>query len=534
MIHSAVHNVVVYDHPEPGVVVGAIQGARALGASQVAVPTDLFSMQLARVLGLPVPNLLDIHGYDWPIQPGRKPLAHQKYMASFCVAHPRCFNLSDMGTMKTLSTLWAADFLMQQGVVHNALILSPLSVMSTWDHEIFRNLLGRRKAVVLHGDAETRIERLRRNVDFYLLNHDGLKVGAKWVQHGRSRELVLGKLLKRIIEREDIDLVIADEFTYYKEWSSMRTKIMAQLAVVKPYLFLLSGTPTANSPMDAYAPARILGSIKDESERSFRGRVMKQVSTFKFLPLASASDTIRKVLFPAVRFAREECIELPPCVVETRDVELSATQEKAYKDLKRDLSTMIGRGTITAFNEAVLRTKLLQIASGAVYGPDHEAHKTDAAPRIAVLKEIIAEAAAKILVFVPFTSCVDMLYGVLKEEYGETAVARIKGGVSLKARNEILTRFVNDDRLRIIVSDPGCVSHGINEMVAADVTVWWGPTDNNETYDQANKRMDRPGQTRKTLIVQMVSTPIEREIYRRLEAKSSMQGAILKLTEEDR
>lgn len=534
MIYSAAHNCIIYKHPEPGVIVGAIQGARALNSYYVAVPVDLFSMQLARVMGLPVPNLLDINGYDWPRQPGRTPLSHQKYMASFAVAHPRCFNLSDMGTMKTLSMLWAADFLMQQGLVHKAVILSPLSVMDTWDGEIFRNFMGRRRATVLHGDAAKRLQRLKFDVDFYLLNHDGLKVGTGWHKTGSARTLKLGPLIQSIIDREEIDLVIVDEFTAYKEWSSLRTKVMARLAEAKPYLWMMSGTPASNSPLNAYAPARVLGSITNESERSFKARTMRQISTFKWLPLASAAETVRKVLSPAVRFARDECIELPPCTVETRDVEMSPTQEKAYKELKRDLQVNIGRGTVTALNEVGLRIKLLQIASGAVYGPDHEVHKTDAAPRIKVLKEVIDEAAAKILVFVPFTSCVHMLTGVLKEEYGETAVEKIYGAVSRTKRAEILRRFTDDPDLKIIVSDPGCVSHGINEMVAADVTVWWGPTDDNERYEQANKRMDRPGQTRKTLIVQLASSPLEREIFRRLTAKQSMQGAILKLTEEDR
>ena len=127
-----------------------------------------------------------------------------------------------------------------------------------------------------------------------------------------------------------------------------------------------------------------------------------------------------------------------------------------------------------------------------------------------------------------------MLFKVLKEEYGEAAVAQITGAVGRGPRNEILRRFESDEALRVLVADPGCVSHGINELVAADTTVWWAPPDDNEKYEQANKRMDRPGQTRKMLIVQLVSSPLEKEIYRRLESKQSMQGAILKLAEEDR
>lgn len=133
MIYSRAHNCVVYDHAFPEQVCAAIAGARKVNGSTVAVPADLFSLQLARVLGLPVPNLLELSQYDFPIQPGRKPLSHQKYMADFMVLHPRAFNLSDMGTMKTLAMLWAADFLMARGTVKKALIVTPLStVKEVW------------------------------------------------------------------------------------------------------------------------------------------------------------------------------------------------------------------------------------------------------------------------------------------------------------------------------------------------------------------------------------------------------------------
>lgn len=534
MIYSRQHNCVVYDHPEPGVIVGAIAGARQVNGSRVAIPADLFSMQLARVMGLPVPNVLDISAYDWPMQPGRKPYAHQRYMASFAVVHPRHFNLSEMGTGKTLSNLWAADYLMSIGAVRKALIISPLSTLGpVWDDEIFRNFCGRRKSTVLHGDRDKRLDRLRRDVDFYIINHDGLGVGTSWVKRGAARELKLGLIAEQIRARPDIDLIIVDEASAYKDWTTLRTKILARVVADKPYLWLLSGTPTPNAPTDAYSLAKLLGNLQNESQRSFQGRTMKQVSTFKWLPLAPSSETVRQVLSPAVRFSRAECIDLPECVVQTRDVELSPVQEKAFRELKKDLQVAIGKGLITAINEAVLRTKLIQISCGAVYGADQEVHKTDAGPRLAALKELIDEAGAKLLVFAPFTSVVNMLYLELKSVYGEKAVARVYGGTSQTARSEIFRAFETESDPRIIVADPGTMSHGVT-LVAANTIVWYGPTDKNETYEQACARINRPGQKNKMLIAHLASTPIERDIYKRLREKQSMQGAILKLTEEDR
>ncbi len=529
MIYSAKYNCVVYEHSNPRQVAAAIDGARPVNGHMVAIPATLFSLQLARLLGLPAPNLMELTGYDWPIMPGRRPRLHQKYMANFQILHPRSFNLSDMGTMKTLAALWAADYLMFAGVIKRCLIISPLSTLSVWSEEVFRNFIGRRRLAIVHGTREQRMAQLSKDVDFFAINHDGLGVGSTRT----SRGLDLGPVADAVRSRSDINLIIVDECTSYKHHAARRSRILRQVLEHKPYIWPMTGTPTSNGPTDAYGQAKLIGNLAGESFRSFSGRTMAQVSQFKFIPRSNSAEIVRKALSPAVRFSRAECIDLPECVVETRDVEMSPTQIAAYKALKKDLQVAIGKGVITAVNEAVLRLKLIQIACGAVYGADHEVHKTDAAPRVSVLKEVIDEAGGKVLVFAPLTSVVNMLFATLKEEYGENSVARVYGGTSQTARSEIFRKFEQDVHPRIIIADPGTMSHGLT-LVSANTIVWFGPTDRPEIYDQANARINRPGQTRKMLIVRLASTSIEREIYKRLHEKAGLQGAILKLAEEDR
>lgn len=529
MIFSAAHNCVVYDHPDPARIVAGIAGARQVNGSMVAVPATLFALQLARVMGLAVPPVLDVAGYDWPMQPGRKPYDHQRHMASFHALHPRSFNLSEMGTGKTLAALWAADFLMREGVIHRALIISPLSTLKrVWDDEIFQAFCGQRTATILHGTRDERLTRLHKDVSFYILNHDGLAIGAQ-----RGHKLELGPLAEQIRNRSDIDLIIVDEASAYKDGTTQRSRILRQVIGQKPYVWLMSGTPTPNAPTDAHSLAKLVGNLPGESLRTFQGKTMMQVSPFKWLPRANSAELVRKALSPAVRFSRAECIDLPECVVETRDVELSPTQDKAYKELKRDLQVTLGRGQITAMNEAGLRTKLLQIVGGAVYGPEKEVHKTDASPRLKVLREVIDEAGAKVLIFASFTSLVKMLASELKAAYGDRAVAMVYGGTGQTARNEIFRAFEQDAEPRMIVADPGTMSHGLT-LVAANTIVWWSPTDKGELFSQANARINRPGQKNRMLIVRLAATAIEREIYKRLDNNESLQGVVLKLVEEER
>ena len=134
------------------------------------------------------------------------------------------------------------------------------------------------------------------------------------------------------------------------------------------------------------------------------------------------------------------------------------------------------------------------------------------------------------MLLLQLTSVVHMLHEKLKGSY---VCDMINGEVKGKARDDVIRRFGDPENpLRIIVVDPGTVSHGINQFVTANVAIWYGPTDKTEQYLQANKRIDRPGQTVPTTIIQLVATKTEKEIFARLEANQSMQGVVLKLAEE--
>jgi SNF2 family DNA or RNA helicase len=398
-----------------------------------------------------------------------------------------------------------------------------------WDNEIFTMFVSSRKAVVLYGTREERLRRLGFDVDFYIINHDGLGIGSR-----RIPKLELGPVAREIRDRDDIDLIIGDEASAYKDGAAIRSRVLRATIGQKPYIWLMSGTPTPNAPTDAWSLARTIGNLPMESFQSFRGRTMAQVSQFKWVPRAGSAEVVRKALSPAVRFSRAECIDLPECVVETRDVELSPAQETAYKALKKDLQvTLAGGRTISAVNEAVLRLKLLQISQGAIYGKDREIIKVDCAPRLKILKEVIDEAGAKVLVFTGLTSVLNLVTAELRREYGEDAVAKVYGDTGQTARSEVFRKFETEANPRIIVADPGTMSHGLT-LVAANTIVWYGAIDRGELYQQACARIVRPGQKNKMLIVRLAGTPIEKEIYRRLEHNEAMQGVVLKLVEEDR
>ena len=104
----------------------------------------------------------------------------------------------------------------------------------------------------------------------------------------------------------------------------------------------------------------------------------------------------------------------------------------------------------------------------------------------------------------------------------------VNGNTAQKERSRIFQAFQDEPDPRILVADPGTMAHGLN-LYAAQTVVWYGPTDKTELYLQACKRAHRPGQVHPVTVVQLVSNPLEREIYRRLETNTSLQGVLLNM-----
>lgn len=526
MLYSPATKTVLYPNvPEPDRICAVLPEARKLG-KHVVVPHTLHAMQVMRHMGQLAysPILTD---YDWPHNPNKfdKPFDHQREMAAFMTLYPRCFNLSDMGTGKTLAALWASDYLKKKGVIRKTLILSPLStIYRVWEDEIFTHFLSHRTCSVLYGSRERRIDNAHIDADYYILNHDGISIGG----NKSNRGFTLGDFGAYLRDNSEIDEIIVDEGSVYKDSTTKRYKALRHLIADKPYVRWMTGTPTPVDPTNAWSQARAVNKFYTESYASFRERTMQRVSQFKWVPKREGMVMAASILQPAIRFHRDDCLDLPDVMIETRDVELSDNQKKAYDELKKTLKTQLNTGQVNAINEATLRMKLIQIACGAVYDEKHEVHRVDCAPRLQVLEEIIEEAPNKLLIFAPLTSVIDLLYSELRKRY---TVEKVTGNVSAKARNEIFKDFQESANPRIIVADAGCMAHGLT-LTSADTTVWFGPTDKPEVYQQANKRMDRPGQKNAMLIVRLAATQIEREIFRRLDSREKMQGLVLNLVKE--
>lgn len=464
-------------------------------------------------MGYEVPPPVDVM-YDWP---GKfKPFHAQRETVKFLTMRDRAYVLSAMGSGKSMSALWTADFLMRSKEVKKCLIIAPLSTLErTWGDSVFYNLT-HRNAVVLHGTRERRRKLLNEDFDFYIINTDGVKI-----------------IVDDLADRPDIDMIVIDELATSRNASTDRWKAINAICNKQhPRRIIgMTGTPTPNLPTDAWAQCRIVtpSSVPPYFGR-FRDQVMRQITQWKWVPREGALETVRHAMQPNIRFSLEDCVDLPPQMFETREVEMSAEQKKAYKEMLSRLHAELGEGQITAANEAVKMLKLLQIACGIAYGNDGEIHELPNEHRMSVIEEVVEEAEGKIIVFVPFTGALNMVAERLSKHWH---VETVHGGTPKRERDRIFKEFQDggDAGARVIVANPATMAHGIT-LTAATVICWYAPVTSNEIYEQACARVRRPGQKRTTVIVHVAGSDVERRMYERLKNKQSMQNVLLAMLKE--
>lgn len=484
------------------------------GGYQVAVFWGLDETRVLRNLGVKhVPS--PIQGrYDWP---GRfRPMGHQKETASFLTLNRRAFVLSEPGTGKTLSALWAADYLMKRGEVRRCLVLCPLSIMhSAWMQDLGNSIIHRSAVVAHHAQAARRIELIQEDYEFVITNYEGLNLIANEVKNdGR------------------FDLVIVDEANAYKNPQTRRWKALNSIIKPETYLWMMTGTPAAQSPIDAYGLAKLVNpNGVPKFYTAWRDQVMNKITMFKWAPKADAADRVFSALQPAIRFTKEQCLDLPPVLTTTREVPLTAQQAKYYNMLRDQMVAMAAGETITAVNAAGVLNKLLQISTGVSYTDNQEVVEFDATPRLNVLLEALEQTERKVIVFALFRAAISTISAFLTKN--GVACEEIHGGITATKRGDIIKRFQTQPNPRVLVMQPAATAHGIT-LTAADTVIFYGPLMSVEQYVQCIARADRKGQdSDKVTVIHIEGSPVEKRMFKALSSKVDDNALLVKLFEDE-
>lgn len=477
------------------------------GNDYLSLPHDLAATKLLRQLGYEVEAPV-LTQYNWQ---GKTPYEVQKRTVSLMTTERRAYVLNGLGTGKTMCTLWSFDYLKQQGLIDKLLVVAPLSTLwFVWEKEIFENF-PHLTSKVLFGSKEKRIKLLADDdVDIYIINHDGI-----------------GTIHDELKARKDINALVIDELSVYRNGSALRTKAMRKFAADKNWVWGLTGSPMPKDVTDIWGQAAI---ITPHTVPKYFGHLRQELcykcGPYKWQAKDGAVEKAFSMLQPSVRFALDDVVELPEQVIRYVEVPLGKKQHEVYSNMRAKAVAMVEDKTVDAMNAGAVLSKLLQIALGWVYNRAGETITLDNEGRVQTIVDNVHACERKVLVFVPFKSALAGLSQAFDTEGIEHCV--VSGEVPAGKRKEIFADFQKTERYKAMIAHPACLSHGLT-LTAADTIIWGGPVTNLETFQQSNGRITRIGQTHKQLVLMIGGTPVEKRIYMALGKKESVQNEFLDL-----
>jgi SNF2 family DNA or RNA helicase len=442
--------------------------------------------------------------------------SHQEETKQYGCVNPRVFDMSDAGTGKTRAWLEVLRhrFRLMGG---KALVVAPKTILKTaWVDDIRKYTPELTYSVAY---AHNRQKAFEADVDIYITNHDAVK----WLLRHRAS----------VLDNRNFHSIVVDESTAFKHRTSARSKALAKLVHYFQFRTLLTGTPNPNGLLDLWHQVFLLDDGEHLGNSYFRFRNMvcspKQVGPaanhLRWIDNDGAAEAVADLLEDiTIRHRFEDCTDIPPNHEYAVNFELSAKHREAYEKLREHAILELKEGGITAFNAGVLRNKLLQLASGAVYDDQGivQVYDTD---RYELVLELAEQRPQSIVAFNwkhqrdQLTQLADkrgLSYGV------------IDGSVSAKRRDQIVEQY-QAGLLRIIFAHPASAGHGLT-LTRGTATIWASPVYNAEHYVQFNKRIYRIGQKQKTetLIVTADNT-IDTEVAERLMNKIYKMDDLLEM-----
>ena len=403
---------------------------------------------------------------------------HQRRDIERYCDEPELFNGSDPGTGKTRVVIEAIRRLKLP-----TLILAPKSILQcAWGNDIDKFAPELTYAVA---NANNRSKAFESNAQIIITNHDAVT----WLAQPAN---------KKHLAHFKNGMFVVDESTCYKNPTAKRSKAAAEIRECFSRSTCMSGTPTPQGVIDLWHQMYLVdrGRLLGPSYYRFRASTHTPVNKGAFtewVEKEGIADAVADIVSERfIRNAREDCMDLPENLVVHRSYKLTPAHLKDYQKMKRHAFLELSSGEINAVNAAVLLSKLLQVASGAVYDEHGVAHIVDT-QRYELIMDLVDERDHSV-VFFNFKHQKEQLIKIAEKSKMKYAV--IDGEVSGNKRTQAVEDF-QAGKLKVLFCHPQSAGHGLT-LTRGTASIWASPTYNVEHFEQANARIFRGGQTKKT------------------------------------
>lgn len=398
-----------------------------------------------------------------------------------------------MGSGKTLIML---EYI-KEAKPKSILIVAPKYVCDSWEAEIkkwnydfkFGNLAGR--------TATQRAKLLDKDLRGYFITPDSLP----W-------------LLKL---RDTFTLIVVDEASQFKNTNTVRWKTLSKFK--RAQMVLLTGTPTPNGLHEIYPLIKLISNIW-AGKSLFLAKYFKPITMGHMVIGYSPIDKyVKDLIYEEVKdlVLVHEGIKHDTLSMEI-PIKMDAKTEKIYKDLNQDYILEYEGGMVPADS----RTRLLQLCrmltSGIVYDMDEnlerKTYKLNDLKLNTLLSFLENSQGENIIIWYEWKASRDSIQQVLDKQKISYTLNDVDGW--------------NHGDYRVFLANPKSYGYGINMQQGGRVMVWYDLTFSSETYEQANARLARKGQTQQVLIYHMVvKNTIDEYVMYKLKRKILNQEEFL-------
>ena len=284
-------------------------------------------------------------------------------------------------------------------------------------------------------------------------------------------------------------IVVIDELSSFKSAQAKRWKALRRMRGRIKRFIGLTGTPRPNGLEDLWPELYLLdlGERLGKTLGAFRARYLIPEKSngpivYSYRPKEGAEDEVySRIGDICMSIKKEDVLKLPGQIYTDITVHPPAALLKKYKQFEKDkvLECLDADGEIVAGSAAALTNKLLQFANGAIYDMDGEVHELHEL-KLEVLEELVEQAGGDPVL---------ILYAYQHDE------ARIRKRITcrkLDTSEDI--REWNAGKIPVAIAHPASIGHGLNLQHGGHILIWFGLTWSLELYQQANERLNRPGQ----------------------------------------
>ena len=384
----------------------------------------------------------------------------------------------EMGTGKTRTALEMIARRLDEGKISKALWLCPCSVIHTIQADFCKHAEGAQDVIRVRG-----IESL-------------------------SCSLRLYKQLRSYCMDGDVMLVV-DESDLVKNYQTVRSERVTDIAAVCKYRVILNGTPISKNEADLFSQWYILDWRVLGYKRywSFAQNHLEYDSLVpsKIRRTLNVDYLVSKIAPYSYHVSRAECFSLPPKEQASCYYWLDSQQSQHYSEVANALLMDLDElKTATIYR---LFTGLQHVISGRTVTVGE--HLTTVAaydtpmdnPRIRCLASLLDDIGTeKTLIFAKYTHEIQTILDVIHSR-GATGVP-FYGEVPQKQRKEMLAAFAED--AQYMVCNKTCAGYGLNLQFCHNIIYYSNDWDY-ATRIQSEDRVHRLGQENKVMIYDIIA-----------------------------